>query len=174
MPGATPPSLFRDPRPLAEKLEACKREIYEKMNPRRRKFIDRIGYENWDPFQKPNDPPDLRADTTKHAAERLVGAFLRDAANQDGHGSDYIRGALDCALGIVNNDATYRGIFDFCLWYHEMTQKEGDTDVSIHSRLHPPTDSGPADRSRSDCPSLKKSATGAICPALPGVKPQSP
>jgi hypothetical protein len=124
MSGATPPPVFRAavPQPLAEKQEECKREIYEKMNPRRRKFIDRIGYENWDPFQKPNDPLDLRTDTTKRTTGRLVDAFLRNA--KGGCGNDYVRGAWECALGIVNNDEKYRGIFDFCLWYHEMLQKE--------------------------------------------------
>jgi hypothetical protein len=126
MPGPTPPAPFRAdaPQPLAEHEEECKREIYEKMNPRRRKFIDRIGYENWDPFQKPNDPLDLREDTTKRTAGQLVDAFLRNAANHGGRGNDYVRGAWECALGIVNNDEKYRGIFDFCLWYRELLQKE--------------------------------------------------
>ncbi|MDR2054405.1 MAG: hypothetical protein LBQ10_00815, partial [Desulfovibrio sp.] len=100
----------------------CKREIYEKMNPRRRKFIDRIGYENWDPFQKPNDPLDLRVDTTKRTTGQLVDAFLRNAANQRGRGNGYVRGTWECALGIVNGDEKYQGIFDFCLWYHNLSQ----------------------------------------------------
>lgn len=40
------------------------------MNPRRRKFVDRIGYDNWDPFQKPNDPLDVRLDVTKRTTQR--------------------------------------------------------------------------------------------------------
>ncbi|MDR2744336.1 MAG: hypothetical protein LBB66_03935 [Desulfovibrio sp.] len=127
MADAIPPSVSSAgaSQPHTEKREERKREIYERMNPRRRKFIDRIGYENWDPFQKPNDPLDLRADTARRATDQLVGAFLRNAARQGGHGNDYIRGAWECALGIVNNDEKYRGIFDFCLWYHELSQKEG-------------------------------------------------
>ena len=52
-----PATVFRDgtPQRLNEEQEQLKREIYERMNPRRRKFVDRIGYDNWDPFQKPND-----------------------------------------------------------------------------------------------------------------------
>lgn len=62
-----PATVFRDgtPQALTDEQEKLKREIYEKMNPRRRKFVDRIGYENWDPFQKPNDPLDLRMDVSK-------------------------------------------------------------------------------------------------------------
>jgi hypothetical protein len=126
MSGPAPPAVFRSgpPQPLTEKQEECKREIYEKMNPRRRKFINRIGYENWDPFQKPNDPLDLRTDTTKRTTGQLVDAFLQSAANRGGCGNDYVRGAWECSLGIVNNDEKYQGIFDFCLWYHNLLQKE--------------------------------------------------
>ncbi|MDR2573519.1 MAG: hypothetical protein LBC94_04110 [Desulfovibrio sp.] len=108
----------------AEEREKHKRGIYEKMNPRRRKFIERIGYENWDPFQKPNDPLDLRTDATRRTADQLVGEFLRRAAGKDAGDNDYVKGAWECALGIVNSDGKFRGVFDFCLWYHELLQKE--------------------------------------------------
>ena len=40
-------TMFRDStkQELTEEQEQLKREIYERMNPRRRKFIDRIGYD---------------------------------------------------------------------------------------------------------------------------------
>ena len=37
----------------AEEREALKKAIYEQLSPRRRKYIDRVGYEAWDPFQDP-------------------------------------------------------------------------------------------------------------------------
>ncbi len=122
-----PATVFRDgtPQKLNEKEEAMKREIYEKMNPRRRKFVDRIGYDNWDPFQKPNDPLDLRTDATKRTTQQLVREFLQLAAQKGQYSNDYGRGALECALGVVNKDDKYLGIFDFCLWYHDLLQKEG-------------------------------------------------
>ena len=48
--GSIPATVFRDgtPQQLSDEQEGLKREIYERMNPRRRKFVDRIGYENWD------------------------------------------------------------------------------------------------------------------------------
>ena len=69
-----PATVFRDgtPQRLNEEQEQLKREIYERMNPRRRKFVDRIGYDNWDPFQKPNDPLDVRLDVTKRTTQQLV------------------------------------------------------------------------------------------------------
>ena len=64
--GSIPATVFRDgtPQQLTDEQEALKLEIYERMNPRRRKFVDRIGYDNWDPFQKPNEPLDMRTDVS--------------------------------------------------------------------------------------------------------------
>lgn len=122
-----PATVFRDgtPQTLTDEQEQLKREIYEKMNPRRRKFVDRIGYDNWDPFQKPNDPLDIRLDVTKRTTQQLVREFLQLAASKGQYSNDYGRGALECALGVVNRDEKYLGIFDFCLWYHELLKKEG-------------------------------------------------
>ena len=46
--GSIPATVFRDgtPQQLTDEQEDLKREIYERMNPRRRKFVDRIGYDN--------------------------------------------------------------------------------------------------------------------------------
>lgn len=125
--GLIPATVFRDgtPQTLTDEQEMLKREIYEKMNPRRRKFVDRIGYEEWDPFQKPNDPLDIRLDATKRTTQQLVREFLQLAAQKGQYGNDYGRGALECALGVVNKDEKYMGIFDFCLWYYELLKKEG-------------------------------------------------
>lgn len=124
-----PATVFRDgtPQHLTEEQELLKREIYEKMNPRRRKFVDRIGYATWDPFQKPNDPLDIRQDATKRTTQQLVREFLQLAAHKGQYSNDYGRGALECALGVVNRDEKYIGIMDFCLWYHDLLKKEGHT-----------------------------------------------
>lgn len=121
-----PATVFRDgtPQTLTTEQEELKRAIYEKMNPRRRIFVDRIGYNAWDPFQKPNDPLDLRMDVTKRTTQQLVREFLH-SLDHTNYSNDYGRGALECALGVVNRDERYLGIFDFCLWYHELLKKEG-------------------------------------------------
>ena len=124
-------TIFRDgaPQTLTVEQEAFKREIYEKMPPRRRKFIDRIGYAQWDPFQKPNDPLDIRLDVTRRTTQQLVREFLQQAAEREKQlGNEYRRGALECALGVVNRDEKYLGIFDFCLWYHNLLKEEGRLD----------------------------------------------
>ncbi len=120
-------SVYRDgsPRELTPEEEASKREMYERMKPRNRRFIDRIGYENWDPFQKPNDPLDIRQDVTRRTTQELVREFLQAASRGKEYSNEYGRGALQAALGLVNRDETMRGTFDFCLWYADLLRREG-------------------------------------------------
>lgn len=122
-------SMFRDStvRELTPDEEVQKRAIWDAMSPRRRKFVERIGYENWDPFQKPNDPLDTRMDITKRTTQQLVREFLQTMKTRD-YTNEYGRGALECALGIVNKDEKYRGVFDFCVWYYNILVKEGHVD----------------------------------------------
>ena len=109
---------------LTPEEERLKREIYERLNPRRRKFIDRLGYDVWDPFQKPNDPLDLRTDVTRRTTQQLVREFFH--ALGDGEvGNDFRKGALDAALGVVNKDEHMLGAYAFFRWYDVLMKKEG-------------------------------------------------
>lgn len=131
-------SVFRDgtPQTLTEDQEASKREMYERLKPRQRKFVDKLGYENWDPFAKPNDPLDIRQDRTKRTTQQLVREFLQMAGTSDNYSNEFARGALQAALGIVNNDETMRGTFAFCLWYYDLLRREGH--VKPHGVDHMP------------------------------------
>lgn len=119
-------TLFEEEAPavLTEEQARFKREIYERMNPRRRKFIDKIGYDIWDPFQEPKEPLDIRKDRTRRTLQELLRDFMKenDSADRD---PAWRQGALDCALGIIKKDERYQGIFDFCLWYNSILDKEG-------------------------------------------------
>ncbi|MBQ7739313.1 MAG: hypothetical protein IJT59_06645 [Desulfovibrionaceae bacterium] len=45
-----PAKIFENieaPKDLTQDQEDLKRQIYEKMRPNRRKFVDRLGYDNW-------------------------------------------------------------------------------------------------------------------------------
>lgn len=112
------------PRELDADGELQKRAIYEKLSPRGRKYVEKLGYEKWDPFQEPKDPLDIRTDVTKHTTQQLVRKFLQECA-PEGAGNLYGQGVLDCALGIVNKDDKYRGIFEFCLWYDKLLRQKG-------------------------------------------------
>lgn len=118
--------------------EAQKRFMYEKMSPRRRKFVDRVGYDNWDPFQAPKEPLDIRKEGTGRTAHDLVRDFMKGRARQTGRldrasspdprGQEaeaaYAQGVLECAISMVNRDEKFRGIYDFCLWYSEQIKDE--------------------------------------------------
>lgn len=125
--------MYRDgtPQKLTPDQESSKREMYEKMKPRSRKWVDKIGYDNWDPFSKPNDPLDIRQDTTKRTTQELVREFLQLVGQSDTYSNEYARGALKAALGIVNRDETVRGTFDFCLWYADLLRREGHIRASV-------------------------------------------
>ena len=118
-------SMFRDgqPQELTPEEEASKRQMYESLKPRGRKWVDRIGYDKWDPFQKPNDPLDIRQDVTKRTTQQLVREFLQAMANSDKYSNEYAQGALKAALGIINHDETMLGTFDFCLWYADLLKR---------------------------------------------------
>ena len=122
-----PANFFEEPartQVLTQEQAALKRQIYEKMRPSRRKFIDRIGYGAWDPFQEPNHPLDMRVDAGMRTTEQLLNAFLRTLGNEE-ISAEYRKGALDSAIAVITKDEKYRGVFDFCLWYYELMQKEG-------------------------------------------------
>lgn len=105
-----------------EELEQ-KQLFYERMSPRRRRFVDRIGFDAWDPFEAPKEPMDIRTDISQRTVQDLVQEFLR-SVSQELHGGEYARGATECALGIVARQEKYQGVLDFCVWYHELLQKE--------------------------------------------------
>lgn len=112
------------PTPLTADQELLKREIYDRMRPARRKFIDKIGYDQWDPFQAPKEPLDLRREQTNRTLQELVRDFMQETQGQN-KDQAWKNGALECALGIFRRDDRFQGIFDFCLWYNRLIQKEG-------------------------------------------------
>jgi len=85
-----------------------KKVIFESMSPRRQKHILKKGYENWDPFQEPKDPIDIRKDKTKRTTHNAYG-----------------RGVFDICLGLINNDDRYKGMYEFSVWYRELLKREG-------------------------------------------------
>ena len=108
---------------LTSEQEALKRQIYERMRPSRRKFVDRIGYDHWDPFQEPNHPLDMRVDAGMQTTEQLMNSFLKSLGDEKVSHA-YQKGALDCAMGLITKDEKYRGVFDFCLWYYDSLRKK--------------------------------------------------
>lgn len=101
---------------------ARKRAIFEKLSPRRRRFIEKIGYDAWDPFQPPMEPVDLRLDPTRRTARELVDAFL--TAHPDASDA-FAKGAWEMCLGLMTASERHRGMDAFCRWYGALLAHEG-------------------------------------------------
>ena len=102
--------------------EARKKAIFDSMSPRRQKHIVKIGYEKWDPFEEPKDPIDIRRDKTNRTTQQLVREFLQNCGH-DKYSNAYGRGVLEMALGIVNDDDRFIGMYEFASWYQEQLKK---------------------------------------------------
>jgi hypothetical protein len=106
-----------------EEEAALKQAIYDKIPERRKKYIDKVGYDNWDPFQKPQDPIDIRLDETKRTAQQLMREFLQ--SRKEPTGNEYNRGAWELCLGVIGDSPRFQGMFDFCHWYRDLLEREG-------------------------------------------------
>jgi hypothetical protein len=102
--------------------EFRKKAIFDSMSPRRQKHIKKIGYEKWDPFEEPKDPIDIRRDKTNRTTQQLVREFLQNCGH-DKYSNAYGRGVLEMALGIVNDDERFIGMYEFAAWYQEQLKK---------------------------------------------------
>lgn len=107
-----------------EEKEARKKAVFDAMSPRRQKHILKKGYAKWDPFEEPKDPIDIRKDKTKRTTQMLVREFLQSVKHEE-YGNAYGRGVWEMALGIINDEERFKGMYEFSLWYHELLKKEG-------------------------------------------------
>lgn len=106
-----------------EEIEVRKKAMYEKMSPRRRKFVDRIGYENWDPFAAPFDPIDIRTDRTGHTVHQLTHRYLKELGKQAN--KEYADAVNEFNVTLVMNFEKVRPVFEYCLWYAKLLEQRG-------------------------------------------------
>jgi len=106
-----------------EEIAERKRFMYDKMSPRRRKFVDRMGYENWDPFAAPFDPIDIRTDRSGLTSHQLTQRFITDSGKMINQ--EYIDAINEFNVSLVMNFEKVRPIFEYCLWYAEHLKKRG-------------------------------------------------
>lgn len=109
----------------SEEAERRKRAVFDAMSPRRQRHILKKGYDRWDPFVEPKDPIDIRKDRTQRTTHTLVREFLQTRPEEVVNPA-YSRGVLEMALGIVNNEDRFRGMYEFACWYHELLARETD------------------------------------------------
>ena len=108
----------------SEETESRKKAVFDCMSLRRQKHILKKGYDKWDPFEEPKDPIDIRKDKSKRTTQMLVREFLQ-SVGPDGYSNAYGRGVLEMALGIVNDDERFIGMYDFARWHQSLLKKEG-------------------------------------------------
>jgi hypothetical protein len=108
----------------SQEVEERKRAVFDGMSPRLQKHILKKGYDKWDPFQEPKDPIDIRKDKTKRTTQMLVREFLQSRDAED-YSNAYGRGVLEMAVGIINDDDRFLGMYEFVRWHQELLKKEG-------------------------------------------------
>ncbi|MDY6790670.1 MAG: hypothetical protein SWH54_05310 [Thermodesulfobacteriota bacterium] len=104
--------------------EKRKKAVFDSMSPRRQKHILKKGFDQWDPFQEPKDPIDIRKDKTKRTSQMLIREFLQQTSHEE-YSNAYGRGVVDICIGIINGDERYLAMLDFANWYNELLKKEG-------------------------------------------------
>jgi len=107
-----------------QEVEDRKKAVFDSMSSRRQKHILKKGYDKWDPFQEPKDPIDIRKDKTKRTTQMLVREFLQ-SRDAEGYSNAYGRGVLEMAVGIINDDDRFLGMYEFVRWHQELLKKEG-------------------------------------------------
>lgn len=112
---------FEDISP--DEMEDRKQYMYEKMSKRRRKFVDRMGYENWDPFAAPFDPIDIRTDKTGYTSHQLTRLYIAESGMHDNQ--EYIDQINEFNVMMVMNFEKVRPIYEYCIWYEEHLKKHG-------------------------------------------------
>jgi hypothetical protein len=100
-----------------EEAALRKKAIFDSLSARRRKYIERIGYEKWDPFEEPKDPIDIRRDATKRTTQQLVREFLQSRPADAPYSNAYGQAVMEMAIGIVNDDERYQAMLEFANWY---------------------------------------------------------
>ena len=113
---------------LTPEEENRKKAIFDSMSKRGQKWVQKkVGYENWDPFQAPKDPIDIRKDKSRRTTQQLIREFLT-AIPADEYSNTYAQGALEIALGIINEEERFLGMYDFAVWYMNLLKSEGIED----------------------------------------------
>ncbi len=109
----------------SEEIAILKRDLYEKLSKRQRKYVDRIGYEAWEPFQMPNDPLDIRQDRTGYTAQELALLFFREQEKQPPE--NYRTAVTEFSIQLLAQPERCRPILEFCFWYGRLLEKQGKT-----------------------------------------------
>lgn len=107
-----------------EDVEKRKKAIFDSMGKRGQKRILKAGYEEWNPFDEPKDPLDIRKDVTQRTVDELIREFMQQHRDEK-YSVAYAEGVQEIAISLMSKNDKYRGMFEFSLWYYELLKKEG-------------------------------------------------
>lgn len=111
-----------------------KRAIFDSMSPKhQQRILKKAGYENWDPFQEPKYPMDLREREVEHKAMVLSCEFL-EACRIDQPSDEYIHAVREIIRGLLKGQDRYRAMFEFCCWYRKSSEKKGSCCSIVQGR----------------------------------------
>ena len=102
--------------------EKKKKDVFESMSPRRQQRILKKGYDKWDPFLAPKEPPffsEQDRDRVSEARLRLEEFLLHMSRGEGQDGtlpSAYVQGAREICFGLSKGEERYQGMQDFCRW----------------------------------------------------------
>ncbi len=108
---------------MASDEEKRKREVFDGMSLRRQQRILKKGYDKWDPFLAPKEPPFFNQEERgriRDAALRFE-QFMMYMSGEEGQeerlSSSYVQGARDICFGLAKEEERYQGMLDFCTWF---------------------------------------------------------
>ena len=111
---------------MTSEEERKKRELFESMSPRRQQRILKKGYDKWDPFLAPKEPPFFNKEErirVREAALQLE-EFLLNKSGEEGRArsltSAYVQGAREICFGLSKGEERCQGMRDFCKWLAEI------------------------------------------------------
>lgn len=107
-----------------KEIERKKKAIFDCMSPKRQqKILKKVGYENWDPFQEPKYPIDLREQETEQKAMALSREFLEGCSIKE-YSDEYLQAVREISRGLLKDEERYRAMFEFFCWYLNKKMKK--------------------------------------------------
>lgn len=107
-----------------DSAEERKKAIFDGMSRRSQARILKKGYDQWNPFEEPKDPIDIRQDASQRTSQMLIREFL-ESRHMENYSKQYGRGVAEICVGIINRDERYLAMFEFSCWYKALLEKEG-------------------------------------------------
>jgi hypothetical protein len=103
-----------------EEYEFKKKAIFDGMSRRAQKWVLKIGYENWDPFEKPKDPRERIFSSASVKAGALVREYYESAGGKEESVAVH-RELFELCLGLLRGEGRAKTVVDFCAWLKKRT-----------------------------------------------------